>query len=507
MKVEKTTVFVLLAVAGILVFYLQAVPVFFGPGHLGWVSSHSLSIIRHATPQRMFLGFTCEFTGNPTYVYFDRYPILFSGSMHLLLQPFSSSFSEYIEWARRYMNVIYVLSIIVGYGIAMTLTKDRYVSLIATMFTFMGMFFVFYKDMIHFDQPAMLGVLVLFFAVCRYELHKDTRLLWVALTAVLIGRGYASNFLLLLWNILFVLDLLLKRSFSFRKYFTSVQFKACFIAGVLSIAALAFNIYSESVTRNIPWTETSIVKSAKFRLDLSGEHDDAKQTRLLSFTKDQVERTIGGFIPYGIYQYQGEESPRPDWLLIGSYFLVLFIFLVVSVLKTDVLKLFWKRRTLILLGIFSGYFWLFPLRNLAAFHNYTNMYNVLLYIIVYSTIFYCLKKRKGAIAVVAIASVLFALSLNSVRQTHLKYDLPENNINDDIDRIRHYLTANNIKNIYLPDGHRKLIEGSPYASCLYFSDFRIADEPDEAALTVTRDMKNQQELVPGTRLLHLYRNN
>lgn len=507
---ERISVAGLLVLLAAAVFFFQPAEVLFGPGHIGWVSSHTLAIIRNATLDRWFLGFTCEFAGGDNYKYFDRYPVLFSGTMHLLLHPFKDNFADYISWARTYMNVIYMLSIITGYHIALLFTKDRLTALLATTFTFMGVFFVFYKDMIHFDQPAVLGVLLLFYAIAKYEIHGDKRWIWPAAAAVLLGRGYASNFLLLLWNLMLVASLITRSEFSLKRYLASTPFGVFVLAGLLSFGALSFNVASEAQITNVPWHETSIIKSARARLDWRldysprTETSQHSKTALAPFTKEQVKRTVGGFVPHLIYPYQGEDSPQPNWPLIGLYFFILLAFLVLSLARSDLLTQIRGRKRLIALGMLAGFVWLYPMKNLAAFHNYTHMYNVLLYLLVFAGVFYYFKGRSVVWGFISVAVMLFVLSQWSLYDARIAYNRPENRINRDIDKIRAYLSENELNNVYVDGGHRDLVEGSPYAACLYLSDFKIADNVSEASVILARQTLDKQPLVTGLERLNLY---
>lgn len=501
------TRFVVIGVVTVLsasVFLLQHELVLFGKGHLGWVSSHTLSIIRNATPDRGFLGFSCHFLDERGMSYFDRYPVVFSGVMNVMLKPFDNDIGEYISRARLYMNVIYVLCILVGYQIALVLTGDRLVSLLASIFTFMGVFFVYYKEMIHFDQPAILGMMLLFLAICRYELKNESAWVWVAVGVVLLGRGYASNFLLLLWNIIHIAPLVWHRQFRLGRYLRSIPFLVFVLGGVLSGGALASNVLSEARIKGVPWHETSIVKSASFRLTFHSRPEHSKQAALVPFTFDQLKRTMAGFVPYALLPYAGKGNEGVNPFAVGAFLTALMGLGAYSFLRTDLIRRAWNIRKLVLLGLLSGFFWLFPLRNLAAFHNYTAMYNAVFYIVMFSAIFYGLRSRRSAYGVLALGGMLFIVSLVQLNSSRAAYNDPANAINDDVDRIRSYLGANGIDAIWFPGGYRRLIDGSPYAACLYFSEFRIADEPSHATVMITRSSLPEQELVPDTSILNVY---
>ena len=53
------------------------------PGHHGWVSSHTLAVIAHATPANGFVGYaltSIDRDGRMDYEYFDRYPVFYESS-------------------------------------------------------------------------------------------------------------------------------------------------------------------------------------------------------------------------------------------------------------------------------------------------------------------------------------------------------------------------------------------------------------------------------------------
>ncbi|MFC1680852.1 hypothetical protein ACFL1S_03535 [Pseudomonadota bacterium] len=506
MRLDRSLMVVvaMLIAAVLAVFGLQPDRVFFGDGHVGWVSSHTLAIIANATPEHLFLGFTCDFSDSRGFSYFDRYPVLFSGVMNTLLQPFRDSVEAYVGWARFYMNWIYVFSLLMGYKIAMLLTRDRYVSLLATMFTFSGVFFVFYKDMVHFDQPAVLGMLLAFYGIARYEMDGNARWVWLSLVAVLLGRGYASNFLLLLWNVLWVARLLVARNFRVGVYFRSVPFKVFVACGLLASGALAYNVISEARIKEISWDETSIVKSAVYRLNLSDEEKGEGRTDIPRFLTDQAERTVGGFVPYALYPYQGRNKPDSNHVLIAGYLLILSVLGALSLFQTDLRARARGRYGLLALGLFCGFFWLFPMRNLAAFHNYTHIYNAIFYLLVFSGVFYCLRGKRASSLLSIVGLVVLVASLWELRETRADYNTVDNDLAADVDRIRGYLDDREPAPLYFPQGYRHLVDGSPYAACFYFSGYRIDDEESEGALVVTREKLPRPELVDGLERLHVY---
>ena len=175
------------------------------PGHHGWVSSHTLAIIAHAIRQwirRLRVRGSVDEAGHVDYDYFDRYPVYFSAAMHGLLS-LKARLSTQIYLAKQAMNGIFLLTVLVAYLLLRKLSLASLPALAASLLAVSSPYLLFYKDMAHYDQPALLGMLILILAIAHYKAGSSPYLVYGgALLATSLGRGYASLAVLGVWLVL-----------------------------------------------------------------------------------------------------------------------------------------------------------------------------------------------------------------------------------------------------------------------------------------------------------------
>jgi hypothetical protein len=170
--------------------------------HHGSVSSRGLAIISQATPENGFVGYAIRHKddqNNLVYDYFDRYPVFFSAAFNriLALRP---KLSSKIYLAKQVMNLIFVATLAVAFLLCDKLIKNKPLAIFAVLIAFSNPYLLFYKDMVHFDQPALFGFLLLTYAIALYKLEGLKYPLVIAtIIAVGLGRGYASYAVLGLW--------------------------------------------------------------------------------------------------------------------------------------------------------------------------------------------------------------------------------------------------------------------------------------------------------------------
>ena len=150
------------------------------PGHHGWVSSHTLAIIAQRTPANGFVGYTLasvDEAGHVDYDYFDRYPVYFSAAMHGLLS-LKARLSTQIYLAKQAMNGIFLLTVLVAYLLLRKLSLASLPALAASLLAVSSPYLLFYKDMAHYDQPALLGMLILILAIAHYKAGSSPYLVY-----------------------------------------------------------------------------------------------------------------------------------------------------------------------------------------------------------------------------------------------------------------------------------------------------------------------------------------
>ena len=63
------------------------------------------------------------------------------------------------------MNLIFLGTLILAFLIIDKLIKNKPLALTVVFLAFSNPFLLFYKDMVHFDQPASVGFLLLIYAI------------------------------------------------------------------------------------------------------------------------------------------------------------------------------------------------------------------------------------------------------------------------------------------------------------------------------------------------------
>jgi hypothetical protein len=144
------------------------------PGHHGWVTSHTLAIISHASWPNRFVGNAlaiADENGRVDYDYFDRTPVFFSAGMHALLSLWPR-LSTKVFLAKQVMNGIFLLTLAASFGLVRTLTGRSFPALAATLLAASSRYLLFYKDMVHFDQPALLGSVLLLYGIAQHTSRR-----------------------------------------------------------------------------------------------------------------------------------------------------------------------------------------------------------------------------------------------------------------------------------------------------------------------------------------------
>jgi hypothetical protein len=123
------------------------------------------------------------------------------------------------------------------------------------------------------------------------------------------------------------------------------------------------------------------------------------------FLRSQIDRIIQWSFPVKNVSFGAWGN---DFLLAGM-FLIIGIFV-------------WKQvpenRILYLIIVLSGVFWLFPLRNLSAFHDYTAMYYIGIPLVFYLAIFSLLRPPQLAYVLLVIGLVVYSSAIVQLKSWH-----------------------------------------------------------------------------------------
>ena len=257
----------------VVTFAAQNRTVGFEPGHHGWVSSHGLAIISKANSANQFVGYTMAFRdyeNKEQYYYFDRYPVFFSAFFNIILS-LTNNLAAKVNVARQVMNSIFLSTLIVAFLLVRKLIGNRYLALSVVLFSFSNLSLLYYKDMVHFDQPGLCGFVFLVFSIAAYKLDGRRILLYLAaFVSIGLGLGYASYAIMVLWVII-ELSMLMKSPNSnfgegLRRFLKQDSFIVFIVGLVWGASLLTYNISIEARQSEIPLTQTGIVQNALKRL-------------------------------------------------------------------------------------------------------------------------------------------------------------------------------------------------------------------------------------------------
>ena len=506
-----------------LVFCAQLFFVGFSNGHHGWVSSQGLSIIVRTNFDHHLVGAASEFIkedGSLGYFYFNRYPLLFSILMKNILRAFEGDLPMYVFISRQLMNLIYLLTAWVSFLFIDLLLKDRIKSLAVVLFAMSGYFVLRYKTMVHFDQPALLGMILLLYSIGRYKLEGRTKYLYVIAALVpLFGRGYVSCFMLLTWFIVEVIfsiatDRSWRELLSFWKW---PSFRSLMIGGTLAASILGYNIAIESKITGKKWNQTSIVVSAESRLGYKQNTLNAynKDVAWGYFAKEQLIRFIIGLQPYSVmrlWKLKTENKiARYAYLSIQMLSMLLIVIFGVMSLR-GVPKLTATQWSIIIISIGTSIFWMFKMRVLTAFHVYTMMYYLGPNFLFYGLVFSQFRTKYVVNIVLMIALLAFATSIFAERafyrslmeQTnHLTYDFQH--IREKIEGTKQVIGVNVNNKDVKTNKHRYFFPHMPYLVSFMLHEHYVTDYNKKATYVISRDKKyNNKNLTPDNKEVFLF---
>ena len=433
------------------------------PQHHGKVSTLTLAIIVRSTVENGFVGYATTLKDDQNkiqYDYFDRYPVFFGVLFNAILS-LSSKLSVKVIIAKQVMNVIFLATLVLAFLILDKLTRNKLLSLSAVLLAFSNPFLLFYKDMVHFDQPALFGFLLVIYAIALYKLDGRKLPIFIAtLVSIALGRGYASYAILGLWLIFEAFLIFRSKTSGFGQKLKDLLRHPAFLLSIMGIiwgaGLLSYNIVIEARTRNIPIMQTSIIDSAQRRLSLSPQFNEDAGSVIdwPSFTTTQINRII---------QWAFPNSTVLGFGFLGNLLLLILMFVVMGIFLRGQPT---EKRIVYLLLVLSGFAWLFPLRNLAAFHDYTTMYYIGIPMVLFLSVFTLLKPSTEVSHLLVIASLaIYFLAIAQVKDLHEAKDVNSSAYTYDFEQIQTKIDGTG-KNIYMTDK----IPYGPYAFQFYLKD-------------------------------------
>jgi hypothetical protein len=468
----------------------------FRRGHRGWVSAHTLAIVERSVPENGFVGYTLALTTETSrdLYYFDRYPVFFAAALEGIENLFASDRTSEIRVARQVMNVVYALTLVAAAVLLVELGLPVEAAIAAAVLAGASATMVAFRDMVHFDQPALLGIVVLLWALARRKGGGSAALVaGVSAVAVMSGRGYASFAVLGLWWIFESASLLRKaRDASvLRAIATSVPTLACLVAIAVGTTCLGYNIVMESRLRGIAVTEVGIVRSGLRRLSLD-EGFNERMERSIKWSHVLQSQQAG--VAHSVLPFARRDPlhARP-WLRVGLWSLVLAVAIAFAATRPA------ATRTVWLTAVFAGPVWLLVMRNLAAFHQYTALYFYPLSLAFFAALLHRLSARVASAAAVAACLLLVDATRESNRVIVQNAGTSRQDTKDMIQIERVLGPGDAVAT------DKQLLRGVPYALGFYLPDNDIVVEGPATLVLSRRRQFQGQNLTPGNAGIFLYR--
>lgn len=490
-NLRKWAVPAFFALITVIVFASQTGGVGFQDKHHGWSSSHGLAIMSRATPENFFVGNARNHiseSGFIGYIYFDRYPFFFSAFIGTLIN-LTDDLPTKVFIARQVMNIIFVLTMIFAYLLLNRLSRNPLLALSATLLAFSGYWLLYYRDMVHYDQPALLGMMILLYVIAVYKLERKTRWRWLyiaTLVAVSLGRGYASFSILGLWFAAEAFGLLLQRDRSLWERVRAIVAHDATRAMILGLVwaglMLGYNLVVEAARREVPIQYTSIVESAIRRLPFGYEDGRNLETAgsLIptwdEFTLLTADRALRFFAPV---RYPGTDdalAPLSPLLMLG----------VLAVVAVYILRQNPTRRLIALLMSLSGVGWVYFMINLTAQHDYTTMYLLGLALVFYIALVTWLGRTQIAAFILLVVSLgLFTAASQRVYAENIDIARAASIYTEDYNRILHAIEGSERAIYHTFPGHCAILNSKCYVLGFYLGDNYITEDDGFADYVLT----------------------
>jgi hypothetical protein len=494
------------AVAAASIFFFQAYDVGLASPkkdwhHLAWVSAHNLAAMAHASPQTGFVGYALHTFegGRDAYVYFYRSTFIGPLVQRTLTMSFTDDLCAQIFMNRQFMNAMMVLGIWLGFLVLRRLGVSDCLAMASSLLAFSGHYAMFYKDLIAPDSVTAMAMLLGVYGILRFLQTRAAGALYASsIGAVSIGWGYA------------VLPVIgLHAAYDAVRGWRSAPSRGAKRMGAalrahgvrvfvittgLTAALVMYNVAIEMKLRDISWRETDLVGTMLKRTGQLEEFQKAHEDQLEwpRFTKDQLERVARSFP--GVTQELPKKNPIATFALAGA----LVLAFVSAFARWGAAE---RVASSLLVG--SGFLWLFPMRNLAAIHDYTAICYVGVPLAAFGAVARHLPRCVGPIALLFAFCVLFCANL----ATNEEKNATAAAINGEIREFGAIASALPPgARVYVDKGYRKIVKGSPYALGFLLKDAVLAKELEDAEFVVSkRPDYNRKNLTKKNREVFLFR--
>ena len=469
----------LFCLLAVIVFATQFAGPGFGDGHYGWVSSHGLSIMSRATLANGFVGHArtdLNADGTLDYVYFDRYPVLFSAFMGALIS-LADDLMTKVWIGRQVMLALFVLSMLFAWLLLRRLGATPLAALAAVALSCAAHWMLFFREMIDFDQAALAGMLALLYVIARVKLEGRKRWRWLTvatLVALSLGGGFVSLSVLGLWTALETAGLLWQREWPLRQRLRAIlaqdATRMLLLGLVWLLLMTGYNIAHEMARRDVPLEETSIVDSMQRRLPGSDRSTSLKY--LLKHVSDTAGRLLRWFLPLNEAIVWGV----PHWVLLLAIALVLIF----TMRQRPAL------RIPLLLTAFSGLAWLFVMINLTYAHDFKTVQALGLALVFWLAVLRPLQRTPVYILVMLMFGMALFLRNSLLVEADNSEDFREYALyTEDYNRIRQLVGTHGQVVYSRHTLHGDIINDPPYVLSFYLGENALTKRVKDAAWAVS----------------------
>ena len=457
--------------------------------HHGWITAHALALADHATPANGFVGYALTFVekdGELDYFYFDRYPVFFTVFLGVLIR-LTDDLATQVFIARQLMHVIFMLTILVAWLFLRRLGLSRLAALVGVTLAFSGYGLLYYRDAVHFDHPALLGMLILLFAIARVKLERRERWRWLTiatLAAVSMGGGFVSLSVPGLWLVLEAAGIMAQRGLApaqrLRAILVHDAMRMLLLGATWTALMLGYNITMELLRREVPLHDVSIVSSIRRRLPLGHEGGRNVVTGKNpappwdEFATLKTDRMLRWYAPVK-YDSSDAAPAAASWPL--------FLLALATVLW-HALRQAPPLRLLLLLTGCSGLLFIIAMINLTAHHDYTTMYAMGFALVFWRALLCRLQRHPRLVAILLLAALaLFLRSSLVVEAENREIFAAYARYTEDYNRIRLALEARGVRQARIFDtfiNHCPIHHSKCFAPGFYLADHAIAEELEDA---------------------------
>lgn len=457
----------------------------FAPGHHGWVSSHNSAIIINSIPENCFSGYSLRFYNHEKleYDYFVRNSVLFSAIIKIVLFPLEPYPRWWVYSARQIMNIIFLLSIAAVWLLLVQAGFSPYLSAAVSAILFSSFTFVYFRDMIHYDQIAVLCAIMFARALLiSKQTGNNRKVLFWGILAPQLGRGYAVIPFFVFWLFLDILFFQTGVKISIRqKLKILIRHPAVFLSACsvfLLTSAIGLNVVTEAKLRQISWEKTSVIDSMLRRSGISSSYNVSWKF----YIRQQARRFPKLFVPCAANLFW-KQNKIPKFLL-AAFPLFLMgsaVFSLLIIIRRE--KIVFRHpvvQTLTIL-VCGASAWMFFMKNLVAFHSYTSMYYWP------SALVICLLALRflPARPIFFISAFLLFASLGMNITSESWKAARYNSAADSIISIISRLPDSPQTAVFIEGGYQGLFNGCPYAAGFFLHRQSIATDINKADFIIT----------------------